>query len=111
MVALIGVHLRVDCRPRGGAGGSRQPGGGDNPGSGDRGLDEFAAMHVLRHRYPPSIESGGGGRSKQQAAPGAEKHADMPASGENGGSIFGYLIDGRVNGVSLRPPQRFATVH
>jgi hypothetical protein len=71
MVALIGVHLGVDCRRRSGAGGSRQPGGGDQPSSGgDRGLDEFAAMQVLWHRYPPSIESRGGGRSKQQAAPG-----------------------------------------
>jgi hypothetical protein len=42
---------------------------------------------------------------------GVGKHADMPASGENGGSTAGYLIDGRVDGVSLRPPQRFATVH
>jgi hypothetical protein len=56
MVALIGVHLGVDSRPRGGAGGSRQPGGGDHPGSGGRGLDEFAAMQMLRHRYPPSTD-------------------------------------------------------
>jgi hypothetical protein len=56
MVALIGVHLGVDYRPSGGAGGPRQPGGGDHPGSGGRGLDEFAAVQVLRHWYPPSTD-------------------------------------------------------
>jgi hypothetical protein len=39
-----------------GARGSRQPGGGYHPGSAGRGLDEFTAMQVLRHRYPPSTD-------------------------------------------------------